>query len=250
MSNKIPIFIGDIHSQHRKLQDALEWVKSEFSSESTQLIFLGDCWDSRLDNYEKNYPPYSDPLQTYILIKKCVESHSSILLQSNHQDKLRRWLRWDLEGKKPNPVVPKEGLQYTISQFVDHLTIEEKVDLFEWLSALPYHSIINCYDSQHQQLMTFLCSHAYFNIETNVEQPCEKHKDQALYGLLTRDKKRVRWWQDDSPISFYGQSAIRIVGHHHEVFKGKYQRVVDGGCGSTGGVLTIHIPEFDLWQDF
>ena len=250
--DKVLCLISDIHSQHRKLQDALDWIKSEYPSESTQLVFLGDCWDSRLDNHEKNYPPYSDPLQTYIIVRNCVEEHGDILLQSNHQDKLLRFLKHDLAGTKPNPVTVNYGLQYTITQFIDTLTIEEKVEIYDWLAALPYHVVIDSYDLQHDSMTSFLCSHAYFNTAANLQNPSKRHKQEALYGLLDDDNKRVDWWSDDNPISFYGLSpnAVRVGGHYHLVAKGLNQRVLDGGCGSTGGSLAIHIPAYNLWQEF
>lgn len=239
--------MGDCHSQHYKVQEALSWLESEYPD--YHLICLGDIFDSRLDNLEKNYPPYSDPTVVYQIFKQLVDQ-GHILLQSNHQDKLKRWLRWDLEGKKPNSVEPKQGLQYTLSQFVNNLTVEEKANLYQWLFDLPHHVVIDSYDFQHDQTMTFLCGHGYFNTAVNIEQPSEKHKDQALYGILTKDKKRVAFWEDDSPLSFYGRPAIRVVGHHHQLWKGLYNRVIDGGCGSTGGSLCVHIPAYNLWQEF
>jgi hypothetical protein len=248
--DKVVCFVSDIHSQHRKLQDALDWIKGEYPPESTQLVFLADCWDSRLDDHEKNYPPYSDPLQTYLIIKNCVEQHGDILLQSNHQEKLMRWLKHHLVGTRPNPVKVNYGLDYTISQFINTLTIEEKKEIHNWLSGLPYHVVIESYDLQHDTTVSFLCSHAYFNIKTNLEQPSKHHKQEALYGLLDRDNKRVDWWSSDEPLSFYGLPAVRVAGHYHILSCGKHQRVIDTGCGNTGGSLCVHVPAYGLYQEF
>lgn len=248
MGDKIPIFLGDIHSQHRKLQDALEWIKHNITD--PHIVWLGDCWDSRLDNHEKNYPPYSDPLQTYILVRNCVEDHGDILLQSNHQEKLLRWLKHDLSNTTPNPVTVNYGLDYTISQFIDHLTIEEKVELHDWLAALPYHVVIDSYDLQYDSTVSFLCSHAYFNTKANLQEPSKHHKQEALYGLLDRDNKRVDWWSSDEPLSFYGLPAVRVGGHYHSVSVGRNQRVLDAGCGSTGGSLCVHVPAYGLYKEF
>ncbi len=250
--NKTLVIIGDVHSQHQKLEAALEWIKNEYPPESTQVIFLGDCWDSRLDNQEENYPPYSDPLQTYLMIRNCVDNHGDILLQSNHQEKLLRYLKHNLADIKPNPVTVNYGLQYTIEQFINHLTVEEKMELHDWLAALQYHVVIDSYDLQHDTQTSFLCSHAYFNTAANLQNPSKKHKQEALYGLLDDDNKRVDWWSDDNPITFYGFSpnAVRVGGHYHLVHRGLNQRVLDAGCGSTGGQLCVHIPAYGLYQLF
>lgn len=253
--NQTLVIIGDTHSQHQRLEAALEWIESEFfyfGQEYPLICFLGDLLDSRLDNHEKNYPPHSDPQRTFSMVRELVDNTDSVLLQSNHQDKLKRYLAHDLAGTTPNPVTVNSGLQYTISQFIDHLTIEEKQGLHDWLGALPYHVVIGSYDLLHDSQTSFLCSHAYFNTAANQQNPSKRHKQEALYGLLDDDNKRVDWWSDDNPISFYGlaENAVRVAGHYHEVFRGKNQRVIDGGCGSTGGVLTIHVPAYNLYQEF
>jgi hypothetical protein len=250
MKDIVTCFISDCHSQHRKLQDALDWIKSEYPPESTQLVYLGDCWDSRLDKQEENYPPHSDPLQTYLTVRNCVDQHGDILLQSNHQDKLRRWLYHDLHNAKPNPVTVNYGLDHTINQFIKHLTVEEKVELHDWLSALPCHVVIQGYDQLHDTDVSFLCSHAYFNTAVNIQQPSKKHIQEALYGCMDRDNKRLDWWSSDEPLSFYGLPAVRVAGHYHQLWKGKYQRVIDSGCGNTGGSLCVHVPAYGLYKEF
>ena len=250
MDRIIKCFVGDIHSQHQRLEAAIDWISESF--ENFQIILLGDCFDPRLDNHEKNYPPYSDSRETYRLIRNRPEMDSSILLQSNHQEKLQRYLRHHLAGTTPNPVTVNSGLQYTISQFIDHLTIEEKQEIHDWLAGLPYHVVIDSYDLQHDSMASFLCSHAYFNTAANLQNPSKRHKQEALYGLLDDDNKRVDWWSDDNPISFYGlaENAVRVGGHYHLVHRGLYNRVIDGGCGSTNGSLCVHIPAYNLWQEF
>jgi hypothetical protein len=253
--NQTLVLVSDIHSQHQKLEAALEWIESEFfyfGQEYPQLIFLGDITDSRLDNHEKNYPPYSDPQRTFGMVRELVDNTDSVLLQSNHQDKLKRWIFHDLAGTKPNPVTVNYGLQYTITQFIDHLTIEEKQDIHDWLAGLPYHVVIDSYDLLHDSQTSFLCSHAYFNTAANLQNPSKKHKQEALYGLLDDDNKRVDWWSDDNPISFYGlaENAVRVAGHYHQNFRGVNNRVIDSGCGSTGGSLCIHVPAYGLYKEF
>jgi len=246
--NQTLIFISDVHSQHQKLESAIVWCCQEFSD--PYFCFLGDIFDSRLDNHEKNYPPYSDSVATFWLVKNALLN--GVLIQSNHQDKLRRWLHHHLNSpEKKNPVTVNYGLNYTLSQLVEPLTIEEKWELHDWLVNLPYHIVLNSYDLIHNSQISFLCSHAYFNIAAaNFSEPSSRHKQEALYGLLDRDNKRVDWWSSDEPIYFYDSPAVRIAGHYHVNFKGKNQRVIDSGCGSTGGYLCVHIPAYGLYQEF
>lgn len=253
--NQTLVLVSDIHSQHQKLEAALEWIESEFfyfGQEYPLICFLGDLLDSRLDNHEKNYPPHSDPQCTFSMVRELVDNTDSVLLQSNHQEKLQRFLKHHLAGTKPNPVTVNYGLNYTISQFIDHLTVEEKQDLHGWLAALPYHVVIDSYDLQHDSITSFLCSHAYFNTAANLQQPSKRHKQEALYGLLDDDNKRVDWWSDDNPISFYGlaENAVRVGGHYHLVHRGLHNRVLDAGCGSTGGSLCIHVPAYGIYKEF
>ena len=242
--------MGDCHSQHHKLQEALDWLQSEYPD--YHLICLGDIFDSRLDNHEKNYPPYSDPTTTYQIFKQLVDQ-GHILLQSNHQDKLRRWLHHNLTNpRKKNPVTVNYGLDYTLAQFVEPMTIEEKWNLHDWLVGLPYHVVLESYDLQNNCQTSFLCSHAYFNTAANLQNPSKKHKQEALYGLLDESNQRVDWWSQDNPVLFYGktQEYVRVAGHYHLVSRGLYNRVLDGGCGSTGGSLCVHIPAYGLYQEF
>ena len=248
--DKTVCFISDIHSQHIKLESALSWISESF--DNPHCIFLGDIMDSRLDNHEHNYPPYSNPKVAFEMVQYTVLAGEGVLLQSNHQEKLQRFLEHHLAGTKPNPVTVNYGLNYTISQFIDHLTVEEKQDLHGWLAALPYHVVIDSYDLQHDSITSFLCSHAYFNTAANLQQPSKRHKQEALYGLLDDDNKRVDWWSDDNPISFYGfaENAVRVAGHYHVNFQGLNNRVIDSGCGSTGGSLCIHVPAYGIYKEF
>ena len=248
--NQTLVIIGDCHSQHQKIEAVLTWCEKEITN--PYYVWLGDILDSRLDNHEHNYPPYSNPKAAFEMVQYTVLAGEGVLLQSNHQEKLQRWLKHDLAGTKTNPVTVNSDLQYTITQFIDHLTIEEKQEIHDWLAALPYHVVIDSYDLQHNSQTSFLCSHAYFNTAANLQNPSKRHKQEALYGLLDDDNKRVDWWSEDNPISFYGlaENAVRVGGHYHLVHRGLYNRVIDGGCGSTGGSLCVHIPAYNLWQEF
>ncbi len=248
--NQTLVIIGDTHSQHQKIEAFFTWCEKEITN--PYYVWLGDIMDSRLDNYEKNYSPYSDPKASFEMVRYTVLMGNGVLLQSNHQEKLQRWLGHDIAGTKSNPVTVKYGLQYTIEQFINALTIEERQELHDWLSSLPYHVVIDSYDLQHDTQTSFLCSHAYFNTAANLQNPSKKHKQEALYGLLDDDNKRVDWWSDDNPITFYGFSpnAVRVGGHYHLVHRGLNQRVLDAGCGSTSGQLCVHIPAYGLYQLF
>ena len=246
--DKTIIFVGDLHSQHQKLDAVLTWCEKEISN--PYYVWLGDIFDSRLDNLEKNYPPYSDPQLLYNIIRPLTDGKSGILLQSNHQDKLKRFIGHELTNKQYNPVTVNQGLDYTISQFVDKLTIEEKEDLRQWLSALPYHVMIDSYDLLHNAVISFLCSHAYFNVKANLQTPSKAHQQEALYGLLESNNKRVDWWSSDAKVGYYDKPAVRIGGHYHVLFKGHNQRVIDAGCGSSNGSLCIHVPAYGLYKEF
>lgn len=247
-NNQTLVLVGDVHSQHQKLEAAIVWCCQEL--ENPYFCLLGDIWDARLDNHEKNYPPYSDPATTFWLVKNALLN--GVLLQSNHQEKLLRWLKHHLGGAKSNPVTVNYGLQYTITQFIDKLTIEEKQEMHDWLASLPYHVVLESYDLLQDTQTSFLCSHAYFNTAANLQNPSKKHKQEALYGLLDDDNNRVDWWSSDDPISFYGLSpnTVRVAGHYHVLAKGVNQRVIDAGCGSTGGSLCIHVPAYNIYKEF
>lgn len=249
-NNQTLVLVGDIHSQHQKLEAVLTWCEDQF--DNPYYIWLGDIMDSRLDNHEHNYPPYSNPKVAFEMVQYTVLAGEGVLLQSNHQEKLQRWLKHDLTGTKPNPVKVNYGLDYTLSQFINTLTVEEKQEIHDWLAGLPYHVVIDSYDLQHDSMASFLCSHAYFNTAANLQNPSKKHKQEALYGLLDDDNNRVDWWSSDDPISFYGLSpnTVRVAGHYHLVAKGLNNRVLDGGCGSSNGSLVIHVPAFNIYKEF
>lgn len=247
--NQTLVIVGDTHSQHQKIEAVFSWCEKEITN--PYYVWLGDIIDSRLDIYEHNYPPYSDPKIAFELVQYTVLMGEGVFLQSNHQDKLRRWLHHNLTNpEKKNPVTVNYGLDYTLAQFVEPMTIEEKWDLHNWLVELPYHVVIESYDLQHDSQTSFLCSHAYFNAFVDLQNPSKRHKQEALYGVLNPDNTRFDWWSSDQPISFYGQSAVSVGGHYHAVSRGKHQRVIDAGCGNTGGQLCLHIPAYDLYQLF
>lgn len=245
-NNRTLVFVSDVHSQHEKLRSSLVWCQEELGS--CYFCFLGDLFDPRLDDYEQNQPPYSDSRITHWLVKDAIKFDGGVVLQSNHQDKLRRWLHHLLVAQtSPNPV---QMNPYTTRYFVDELLIEEKWALYKWLCCLPHHVVLKSYDLKHDTEVSFLCSHAYFNTTANIQKPSKEHKQEAIYGLLRDNKKRLDWWTDDTPFSFYGQPAVRIAGHYHTLYKGINQRVIDTNCGSTGGSLCVHIPAYGIYKEF
>ena len=68
--------IGDVHSDAIKLEKAFNYAQEH----NLKIILLGDLFDSRCD--------YSDSIGVYELVK----NSSAIVLQSNHQEKLIRYL--------------------------------------------------------------------------------------------------------------------------------------------------------------
>jgi DNA integrity scanning protein DisA with diadenylate cyclase activity len=73
--------IGDVHSDAKKLKRALDYAKEH----ELKVILLGDLFDSRCD--------YSDSVKVYELVK----NSGAIVLQSNHQEKLIRYLKGKLK---------------------------------------------------------------------------------------------------------------------------------------------------------
>jgi len=79
------VLIGDIHSQADKLEKALSFIHQNI--QNSRVIFLGDIFDSKND--------YSDSHLVYKLVREAEKSLNAITIQSNHQDKLVRYLRGD-----------------------------------------------------------------------------------------------------------------------------------------------------------
>lgn len=221
------ILIGDVHSQAAKLDNALSYIANK-SSERSLVIFLGDLFDSRCGT--------SDSAEVYGLVRSFQDSYGAVVLNSNHQDKLRRFL-------SGNPVainrVPELGR--SIREFEESNI--DRDELLKWLESCPYGYIFKDAD-----LREYRCAHAYFpswvggpiderhGREILGEDLVRKAKDLMLYGKTDHvTRQRIYWWEDDRTFPW-----VRVAGHYHCVHISDSALVLDGCCGNEGGQLPVY----------
>jgi len=217
-------FIGDIHSQHLRLSNALEYIYEKYTD--YHIVFLGDIFDSRMESEELDAPPYSDPLEVYILVKSLVDSGSATLLQSNHQDKLKRWLGHELTSLT-NPIKTTWGLNNTIRDLVAYVDNEK---LYAWLSDLPYYFVGECNGKVYK------AAHAYYSDKFLLNEELTPHQKQlAIYGIQEKGH-RVEWWLQPR-----NHEYIQVAGHYHVLMSKKGNVVMlDDNCGSPNGKLAVY----------
>jgi hypothetical protein len=205
--------IGDIHSNYRRLSETLSYCRDH------QLIpiFLGDLFDSRCEE--------SETVKVYHLIQEAEEDLNAIVLQSNHQNKLIRYL-------KGNKVILNHGLEKTVEEF-NNSSVDLNV-LLEWLETRPYGFVFR--DKNGEE---YRCAHAYFSsrIEVPEYENCyevhasslnNKIKNIMIYGPVNTDG-RISWW--DSPRR---HNYRMIAGHYHVVVDREHCLILDGECGDEG----------------
>lgn len=207
--------ISDVHSQSDKLQSALEFC----SSENLTPLFLGDLFDSKCE--------FSDSMSTYSLVHNAQENMNAIVIQSNHQNKLIRYLRG-------NKVVQNFGLDKTI---IDLQSLNQ--DEFRiWLESFPYAVVFRDIHN-----IEYRVSHAYFSSQIVVddyENYCliheltKKYQQQMLYGIF-KGKDRIAWWENKSHNNW-----VRVCGHYHHVHIDSHSIVLDGCCGEDNGNLLVY----------
>lgn len=216
------VLIGDIHSQAKNLENALSFIRKNI--QNAKVIFLGDVFDSKTD--------YSNSYSVYSLIREAEETLNAIVLQSNHQDKLIRYL-------KGNKIHINSGLDKTLEELLQHLSVES---LYDWLIRQPFGVVFR--DSFN---IEFRCAHAYFSDEVQV-QNYEKeyyvravqvhHKHQFLYGIQDEKRNRINWWKNDNS----SQPFIRVAGHYRTVYTNLDNKslVLDSCCGERNQLLSIY----------
>lgn len=217
------VLIGDIHSQSHRLNDALRFIRSNI--ENACVVFLGDIFDTRCG--------YSNSAEVYSLIRESEQDLNSIVIQSNHQDKLIRYL-------KGNKVSLNNGLQETVDDFqLAGVSLDE---LYNWLLRQSFGVVF-----RDNQGLEFRCAHAYFSNEIQV-QDYQNHylvktvdrklKYQFLYGILDDEKNRIEWWNQDNT----AQNFVRVSGHYHTVYTdiSNMSLVLDSGCGHSDEKLSIY----------
>lgn len=217
------VLIGDIHSQAKNLESALSFIRKNI--QNAKVIFLGDLFDSKNS--------YSDSHHVYELVRESEIDLNAIVLQSNHQDKLTRYL-------KGNKIHMNYGLDKTISDLTNHsISFDE---LYGWLIRQPFGVVFR--DKLNRE---FRCAHAYFNEQVNIFKYKElykiqtlslTHKKEFLYGMQDEKRNRINWWEsDNTQLSF-----IRVAGHYKTVHINLRNNslVLDSCCGDSDGVLSIY----------
>ena len=217
------VLVGDIHSQYLQLNSALNFIFDNV--ENPYIIFLGDLFDSRTD--------YSNSVGVYETIKSLQEDNKCIVLQSNHQDKLIRYL-------KGHNVHLNNGLDRALEDFKNSNISNE--ELLDWLIQFPYGIVF-----KDTSGLEYRCSHAYFSSkiyvpeeypdEYYIHQVSKNTKSKFLYGII-KDSTRIEWWNQESPHLW-----IRVSGHYHKIhidLEHTKSIVLDGSCGNDDGKLAIY----------
>lgn len=211
------LLIGDIHSQGKPLSKALHYAKEN----NLKPVFLGDVFDSRCEE--------SQTLYVYNLLRLAQKEVGAVILNSNHQVRLRRFLKDDFDS----PAKASETWR-TLFEFK-----EAGVDLKElknWLGQLP--DGFSFIDKDGRQ---FCCAHAYFPFDW-VDHDMKPGDERVNYAMTEQElelsswgpynslRKRVRWWEDDS-----ARSWTRVAGHYHTVHVGENNLVLDANSGYPDG---------------
>lgn len=213
--------ISDVHSQAHLLQLALEYC----SNHNLTPLFLGDLFDSRVEN--------SDSVSVYQQVRDQVENNSAICIQSNHQNKLLRYI-------KGNNVFVGEDLQKTLNDF-DQANISLS-EVYDFLNAMPYGVVF-----RDKNQVEYRVAHAYFSSRIEVpeyEDFCLIYEDSLnkstkstmLYGPIDReDHTRIEWWNNNR-----SRDYVMVSGHYHITHINENSLVLDPECGSSGGALGLY----------
>ncbi len=201
--------IGDVHSDSVKLKSALGYAQEH----NLKVILLGDLFDSRCD--------FSDSVGVYNLLK----NSDVIILQSNHQDKLIRYLQG-------NTVMLNNGLDITVNEFEKAGIPNE--ELLDWLISFPYGVVFR---DKHK--VEHRCAHAYFTSRVEIpeyqdiyfvqhKQVNRNIKNLMIYGPISHENRgeRIHWWENPRHRDY-----VLVSGHYHKVHVSSHSVVIDGGCG-------------------
>jgi hypothetical protein len=201
--------IGDIHSQITPLRNAIRYCEEN----NLFPVFLGDVFDSRCAQ--------SDSVSVYFTLRELCEKKQAIVLRSNHQDKLEKYIR-GISAHTPTEML----------RTVDEMEAGGVYmwDLLKWLESLPHGF---CFKRGDQE---WRCAHAFFPSWLDVpeyEESCEVRPEAKaakrimMYGPSHAEGKgRVFWWEKKSK-----REWIRTAGHYHTIHSSENNLVLDGGCG-------------------
>lgn len=216
------VLIGDVHSQSKLLEQAISYIDNNISDYF--IIFLGDLFDSKNGN--------SNSVDVYSMVRELESNNKAVVLQSNHQDKLIRYL-------KGNNVSMSFGIDLSIRDFEESNV--DKEELMAWLLSHPYGMVFR--DSSGQE---YRAAHAYFSSSLDIQEYSDEyyvravskhHKSKFIYGLM-RDNARIAWWEEYS-----NNDWIRVAGHYHVVYidhSSNKSILVDSGSGEVDGKLSIY----------
>ncbi len=213
--------ISDVHSQAHLLKLALEYC-NEYKLTP---LFLGDLFDSRVEN--------SDSVSVYRQVKEQIEINSAICIQSNHQNKLIRYI-------SGNNVFVGEDLQKTLEDFNQaNISLRE---IYEFLNPMPYGVVF-----RDKNQIEYRVAHAYFSSRIEIpeyEDFCliyddrlnKSTKSTMLYGPIEREeRKRIEWWKNNRTRDY-----VLVSGHYHITCINENTLVLDPECGSCGGALGLY----------
>lgn len=215
--------IGDIHSQANNCYDAVNYCVAN----GYIPIFLGDLFDSRTWD--------SDSVGVYEIAREAEKELGAVIIASNHQDKLRRYL-WG----NPVDLSSAPELIRTLEDFESSGVSNQELNF--WLSNLPYGF---CFKEGGRE---YRCSHAYISALVSIPEYTNTHsvyykditqktRSWMLYGKRTKEGNRVYWWKKPNLNPW-----IRVAGHYHVIYIDlpNGNLVLDGDCGG-GGQLPLYL---------
>lgn len=216
--------IGDIHSQAANCYDAVNHCVANGYTP----VFLGDLFDSRTWG--------SDSVGVYKIAREAEKELGAIIIASNHQDKLRRYL-WG----NPVDLESTPELVRTLEDFQNSNVVDNQ-ELNFWLSNLPYGF---CFKEGGRE---YRCSHAYFSALVGIphysktfavhyKDITKKTRSWMLYGKRDSSGERVYWWEKPNLNPW-----VRVAGHYHTIHIDVCNNnlVLDGNCGG-GGQLPLYL---------
>ena len=217
------LLIGDIHSQGPPIAKALKYAKDN----GLTPVFLGDLFDSRCDE--------SDTIYVYNLVRVAQKELGAVVLNSNHQVRLRNFLNAEFESPS-----------YTSETWRSFAEFEEAgvdmEELLDWLGQRP-----DGFSFRDKDGRLHCCSHAYFPLkwvdheqgqdEQRVFYCNDSHEEElVVWGPYNSRRHRVKWWKDETP-----RSWTRCAGHYHTVYTSENNVVLDANSGYPDGSVPAYV---------
>lgn len=218
--------VGDVHgcfAELQKLVRKLGYGEQGTHPQGRRLIFAGDLIDRG---------PASLPALEWVLDR--VDDGRALLVASNHDDKLRRWLLG-------NPVTISGGLETTIAEFEARSDREAlRARLIESLSAVPTYLWLDG--------GALLVAHAGLTRDLHGRAD-RKTRARCLYGSTTGARidgypERIDWAANHSgPTAVvYGHTAVSAAVWRNNTAN------IDLGCVFGGSLCAVRWPERSFVQ--